>query len=264
MLDNHDNGSKLTFTVYGTIAGAEVRLYAGETQIGYVAEAQDGSTDVTTNGSTDLTDGTEEITITATQTINGKLESAHSTGLSITVDTVAPTVESFTRLYQEWEWTFRPTILSTITIGFSEDVYDSSGTAGAAMALYNISTSQSYSPGYTFSGQETDSLTWIINTTPAAGWYRVTISGSAVKDIAGNAMGSDYVYGNEYPQDAMLVPILGDANLDGVVGYADLSIVMAHMGQSGHWTEGDFDCNGWVNAGDYIIYKQHNGQSVSR
>jgi hypothetical protein len=85
-----------------------------------------------------------------------------------------------------------------------------------------------------------------------------------VKDIAGNAMGSDYVYGNSSPEDAMLVPILGDANLDGVVGYADLSIVMAHMGQSGHWTEGDFDCNAWVNAGDYIIYKQHNGQSVSR
>lgn len=62
----------------------------------------------------------------------------------------------------------------------------------------------------------------------------------------------------------MLVPILGDANLDGAVGYADLSILMSHFGQSGNWTDGDFNYDGWVDATDYIIIKQHNGQSVSR
>lgn len=258
-LDNSENGKELIFNVGGTTAGATVKIYYGDELLGQ-ATATGSTTAVTTDGDYDLADGLR--TITATQTIEGKLESAHSTGLVITVDTEAPTVQSFTRLYYGGGWDLHPTTLGSITIGFSEEVYDSSVTMGDAMALYNLSTSQAYAPVSQFDGQETDSLTWTINTAPTAGWYRVTISGTYLKDIAGNAMGSDYVYGTT--EMDMLIPILGDANLDGAVGWADLSILTAHMGQSGNWTDGDFDYNGWVDTWDYMTLKQHNGQSVSR
>jgi hypothetical protein len=261
-LDNSAAGKELVFNVGGTTSGATVKIYYGDELLGQ-ATATGSTTVVTTDGDYDLADGLR--TITATQTIDGKLESAHSTGLTITVDTEAPTVQSFTRLYQGGDWMLHPTTLGTITIGFSEEVYDSSVTAGAALALYNISTSQSYSPAYTFSGQETDSLTWAINTAPAAGWYRVTISGSAVKDIAGNIIGSDYVYGNSSPQNAMLLPLLGDADLDGAVVWFDLQILMANMGGPGRtWSQADFNYDTWVDASDYITLKQFIGLSVSR
>lgn len=267
MLDNHDTGSRLTFTVDGTAEGAMVKVYANGEEIGW-ATGEEGSTDVTTDGVTDLTDGTEEITITAVQIEEGKLPSPVSTGLTITVDTEAPTVQSFTRLYQDGNWKLRPTTLDTITIGFSEEVYDDSATAGAALALYNISTSQPLSPSRTLYGQETDTLTWDfgeLNLTSNAGWYRVTISGSDVKDIAGNIMGSDYVYGNSAPQNDMLLPILGDANLDGSVGYADLMILAANMGGPGRtWSQADFNYDTFVDASDYITLKLFFGLSVSR
>lgn len=91
-ITNHDNSApipprRLQFTVSGTISGATVSIYAGGHLIGS-ATASGTTTTVTTSGTYDLADGT--VSITARQTEPGKSESADSTALSITVDTVAP------------------------------------------------------------------------------------------------------------------------------------------------------------------------------
>ncbi|KPJ70668.1 MAG: hypothetical protein AMS14_10210 [Planctomycetes bacterium DG_20] len=87
MLDN-TSGKQLDFEVTGTVAGATVTLYLGETAIGSAA-GSDGTTTVTTNGEFDLTDG--ERSITARQTVTGKLPSPDSPALTVWVDTTAPT-----------------------------------------------------------------------------------------------------------------------------------------------------------------------------
>ena len=234
MYDNHDNGSRLTFNVEGTTEGAELYLYADGDLVGYVAQADADDTDVMTDGSTDLTEGMEDITFTVVQVEPGKLPSPASTGLTVTIDTVAPTVSSFLREYQGGNWTVHPTTLDTLTVQFSEAVYDSSAAAGDALSLYNISTSTGITPTYTYSGDETDTLTWDyneLNLISSPGWYRVTISGTYLKDLAGNALGTDYVYGNSDPQNDMLVPIIGDADLVNGRHSDDLSILASHMGQ---------------------------------
>ena len=87
---NRDNSSidkRLTFTVTGTVAGATVRIYHGNTVIG-TATATGTTTVVTTGGGADLADGTRPIT--ATQQEPNKSESAVSAVLNVFIDTVAP------------------------------------------------------------------------------------------------------------------------------------------------------------------------------
>ena len=88
-LDNSNSSSRLLFDVGGTTAGATVTIYADGTAIGS-AVASGTSTTVTTNGSFDLIDGSHSIT--ARQTESGKAESADSSALSITIDTLSPAI----------------------------------------------------------------------------------------------------------------------------------------------------------------------------
>lgn len=265
MLNNSSTNSRLTFAVGGTVAGSTVELYYGETLIG-TAEGEDETTTVTTNGSATLPDGWDDIV--AKQTVTGKLPS-YGTALSIKVDTIAPTVQAFARYYQGGDWHLHPTRLDTIVITFSEEVYDSSANPGDTLSLYNLSTSQGYTPpsAPSLGGQQTNTLTWDfneLNLVSNAGWYRVTISGSLLKDVAGNEMGSNYVYGASSPQNAMLLPILGDADCNGSVNWSDLCTVMSNMGSPGNWQDGDFNYDGYVDAADYVIVKSYYGQSLSR
>ena len=55
----------------------------------------------------------------------------------------------------------------------------------------------------------------------------------------------------------------GDANLDGQVDVNDLTIVLAHYGQTGMaWTQGEFTGDGTVDVNDLTIVLAHYGQSV--
>jgi hypothetical protein len=55
----------------------------------------------------------------------------------------------------------------------------------------------------------------------------------------------------------------GDANLDGKVDINDLTIVLAHYGQSGAtWTQGDFTGSGKVDINDLTIVLAHYGVSI--
>ena len=55
----------------------------------------------------------------------------------------------------------------------------------------------------------------------------------------------------------------GDANLDGTVDINDLTIVLAHYGQTGTtWAQGEFTGDGTVDINDLTIVLAHYGQSV--
>ena len=267
-LDNSAAGKELVFSVGSTIAGATIKVYAGETLIGS-ATATGTTTDVTTNGTVDLTDG--QHTITATQTEPDMVESDPSTGLTITVDTVAPTVESFARYYQEGDWELAPTFLDWITVTFSEDVVDD-----GALTLYNLSTSQGVTPGtgpvvtYDY---ENDTVTWDFDEwdlTANAGWHLVTIDAELLTDVAGNAMASNYEYGEEDPQNDMLLPLLGDATLDGSVDGSDYTALSTHWLSAGTWVDGDFvgasgvPGDGFVDGCDYTALSQNWLEVLSR
>jgi hypothetical protein len=62
----------------------------------------------------------------------------------------------------------------------------------------------------------------------------------------------------------MLTPALpGDANLDGKVDINDLTIVLAHYGQSGMtWGQGEFTGDGTVDINDLTIVLAHYNDSV--
>lgn len=279
-LDNSDEGEELEFHIEGVTAGATVKVYADGVEIGW-AEVGAGVTyvDLTTNGTVDLSNDQEPYsihTITARQTVPDKLPSAASSGLDITVDAVAPTVLGFNRGYLvEDDWDLHPTTLNTITIQFSENVSDTLGASDLTLWNLTSSTQVTLDPAPSFSyDAQTNKGTWDFGGLAlTASWYEVLISGTGVTDIAGNALdgdgdgtgGDDYSYGAAYPQDDMLIPILGDANLDGAVGYWDLQILMANYGQSGkNWSEGDFTYDGYVGSADYMALKQHSGMSLSR
>ena len=61
------------------------------------------------------------------------------------------------------------------------------------------------------------------------------------------------------------LPILGDANLDGNVDFADLVTLAQHYNQQSGatWQDGDFDQDGKVNFSDLVILAAHYGQSLN-
>jgi len=52
----------------------------------------------------------------------------------------------------------------------------------------------------------------------------------------------------------------GDANVDGVVGIADLVVLADHYGQSGGWKQGDFNADNLVGIADLCALADHYGQ----
>jgi hypothetical protein len=68
----------------------------------------------------------------------------------------------------------------------------------------------------------------------------------------------------EYMPSVILQPILaGDANGDGKVDINDLTIVLAHYGQTGMtWSQGEFTGDGTVDINDLTIVLAHYGQSL--
>jgi len=265
--DNSDAGKTLQFDVLGTVAGATVTLYAGVTEI--ASEAATGTTTtVTTDGEEDLADGVREIT--ARQTEPGKLPSAASDGLDVTIDTVAPTVVTFERSGRPHEgqeddpWEWRPLELHKISITFSEDM---STIDSSALTLYNLSTEETIDlTDVEFAyDSETKTATWDFSEVAIddAGWYQVTLSAEDVEDVAGNALdgdgngtgGDDYVYGDDAgTEEVLLIPILGDITLDGSVDSTDLTKLLASYNQETWeevaWSWGDFNYDWVVNSTD--------------
>ena len=57
---------------------------------------------------------------------------------------------------------------------------------------------------------------------------------------------------------------IGDANMDGKVDFADLTILARHYGKTNAtWDEGDFNYEGTVGFGDLVLLARNYGQSLS-
>jgi len=61
---------------------------------------------------------------------------------------------------------------------------------------------------------------------------------------------------------AAALPLPGDANRDGAVGFADLLTLAQHYGQTGTRDQGDFNADGRIAFDDLLILAQHYGQAL--
>jgi subtilisin family serine protease len=244
--DNSSAGKTLDFTVSGTSAGATVNLYADGNPIGS-AVAAGSSVVITTDGSFDLLDGSHAIT--AGQTAAGKLPSAASLGLTITVDTAAPSVTQYQVLFGSQSYNLIGSARNRLPWRISgiRAVSDEAIALGSINSLTGLAATS-------FAGLGTTSLTWGI--TPITdGSFATTLAGTganALQDAAGNGLkGGDFVQNfrvlhgdvndNGYVssadmvavQVAMLGPynIFADLNGDGVVNRADVLIARSRIGK---------------------------------
>jgi hypothetical protein len=92
---------------------------------------------------------------------------------------------------------------------------------------------------------------WVV---PAEGWSVMAYAGS-------ESMGGSYP--DSTFDAAYQTPLSGDANGDGTVDINDLTIVLAHYGQTGAaWAQGEFTGDGTVDINDLTIVLAHYGQSA--
>ncbi|HUU91784.1 MAG TPA: S8 family serine peptidase [Phycisphaerae bacterium] len=180
-LDNSAVGKELQFDVTGTVAGATVTIYAGEIAIG-TGTGSAGTTTVTTDGEYDLTDG--EHSITARQTDDGKLESPATSALSVTVDTVAPTVD-----IEDVSPDPRADEVASIAINFSEVIDHTEFDMGDLGLTRDGATVSLGAADLIDSGNHEDwTLDDLDDLTDKVGKYELTLtaSGSGIIDLAGN------------------------------------------------------------------------------
>jgi hypothetical protein len=75
--------------------------------------------------------------------------------------------------------------------------------------------------------------------------------GQFQSSTASSTIGLGWVDGTATNQVTVQPALYGDANMDGLVNFADLSKVLANYGQSGmNWSQGDFNYDGTVNFAD--------------
>jgi hypothetical protein len=236
-LNNSSGGSTLQFSVDGTIAGANVNLYANGALIG-TALASGTTTLVTTNGTTTLPEGLRSITARNQQGANP--ESADSPALSVTIDTVAPTLVGGAPSF------VYATLPHKLVYGFSEDVSATLDNADLDVITVPggspVATTFSYSGGlnqgtYDFGGILPDSD------------YQADLDGAGVTDIAGNQVSlPPSEGGGSYDFFFMMA----DANHDRQVNSDDFNILATNFGLSPRdFTQGDFTYNGVVNSDDF-------------
>jgi len=248
-LNNHTPAAVLSFVVSGTVAGAEVRLYADGTLIGSAA-ADRTTTMVQTDGTTTLTDGAHAVT--ATQTEAGKFESAASPALTVTIDTVAPalltavsrkthgaagTFDLALPIASPWGDEGRKNGPTDLRFGFSEAVLP-----GASFAV-TPSAGTATVTGTALLGTE---LAVSLSGATDVQWVRLAIQG--VEDRAGNSVTAEFRVGY----------LFGDINQDRVVNIVDAVMVKAKYNLP-ITTDSNFvydiDCTGAVNIIDVVLNK---------
>jgi hypothetical protein len=82
--------------------------------------------------------------------------------------------------------------------------------------------------------------------------------------VFGNASyyGDVFTYVDQIASITQVHPGLdGDANLDGVVDYADFKLLYDHLNTAAGWTAGDFNLDGRVNFTDYQMLERNYGKS---
>ena len=208
-LNNANNGSKLSFTVGGTVPGATVTIYADGIAIGS-ATAAGLSTTVLTNGTTTLTDGVR--LITARQTEIGLPQSGDSASLNVTIDTAATASVPDLAAASDSGVSSTDNITNLTTLTFNGTVE-----TGSIVALLvddsPISTDSDGDGSYSFTETLSDHpYTIKVQVTDAAGNLFTTAGLEVVIDPSG-----PFATMNTIPSD----PAPGSAIYDLVVTYTD-------------------------------------------
>ncbi len=220
--DNSSAANALQFLVSNTIVGATIAIYADKVAIGS-AVATDISTVVITNGAFALANGVHMIT--ARQSIAG-LQTADSTSISITVDTIPPTASVMGAL-----------IAAGANYDFNVVYADAFGVNAATLGGNNflLASAAGYSQLATLiSYTPTNNGAVIVATyqafPPIGGWaagsssYNITLQPSQVSDIAGNFIASALI-GTISPTAAptLGLPTLAAATDSGVSSSDDIT-----------------------------------------
>ena len=231
-LNNSTSGKSLLFTVGGTVAGATVSILSDGVTIGS-AVAAGTTTNVVTNGASSLIDGTH--VITATQTEPFKLASTISGNLSVTIDTIAPTVSPLTFNYdssQNLVYTFSENIGSALSSSSISVTNLGSNSAVNTAASYNATT---HAVTFTFP----DGILASAN-------YQASLSSAAISDVAGNAL-SGASLGTFFFQ-------MADANHDRSVNALDFNVLASNFGlPSATFSQGNFNYTGGVDTLDFTL-----------
>ena len=187
---NSDNVTNvITPTLTGTSeANAEITLYDtdGTTPLGHATANNSGTWSITTNVA--LTQGAHTLTAKAIDAA-GNTSSA-SAGLTVAIDTTAPTVSSITRADAN------PTTADnlTYTVVFNESV---TGLSTSAFDLTETGTANGSISSVSGSGS-TYNVT--VNSVTGDGTLRLDLLASQARDVAGNAA-AGYTSGNPYTLD---------------------------------------------------------------
>ena len=192
-----------------------------------------------------LSNGVKSITATASDTA-GNISNVTS-GLTVTIDTVAPTLSTSAFSYltsQKLDFTFSENVAWSVN-PYSLDLMNTADSNSLDAGNF----AESYSSGtntatFTFPGYS--------GMLPDAN-YRATIG--AVRDVAGNGIFSD-------PTMTFFV-LAGDANRDQAVDTTDFNILAANFSQSGkNFGDGDFNYDGSVDTTDLNILAANFSKSL--
>jgi Ca2+-binding RTX toxin-like protein len=190
---NSDNITNDTTPTFVGIAEADsiVLLYdAGSTLIG-VATA-DGSGNWNATSLSSLSNGLHSITATATDAANNT--STASAALTITIDSLAPSVSSINRVSSS------PTNATSLdyTVSFTETVY------GVGVSDFTL-TSTGTASGVIASVTQVSGTTYTVTTNSLSGDGTLRLdlngSGTGITDTAGNAIASGFTSGQVYTLD---------------------------------------------------------------
>jgi hypothetical protein len=251
-LTNFNNSSParaLQIVVPGTVAGADVTIFADGAAIGS-AVASGTTTTVTTNGSLALAEGARSIT--ARQTEPGKPQSAASPTLTITIDTVAPTVSA-----SAFNWLTS----QSVTFTYSENIATS--ILASDLALLNVDIGQTIPAGNLSTSynaaSRTSTFTWPMLSNGANGVlpdgnYRATLSRNNVQDAAGNMLAANHSF--------ILRFLQGDTNRDGTTDIFDFNTLVGNFGMAGDFSKGDFNYDGFVDILDFNILSTRMGNTL--
>jgi len=249
---NSDNlTSKTAPTFTGNVpAGSFVRLYVDGVQ-SVTAQLAPGATTYSLQVLGALSAGQHLITIRVASSAAVSLaeNSYYSQPLTITIDTLAPTILNTSYSYdapgQSLNYTFSESMVNSLL--------------PASLLLTNLTTNTVIPAGnmavafdvnnkayFTFPGYQYGAL--------PDGKYHATFSYN-VTDQAGNPL----ALGNGFD----FVVLAGDTNHDNTVDFKDLVAVAQNYGTSGKlWTDGDFTADGNVDFLDMVKLAQNYGQTI--
>ncbi|MBI5817780.1 MAG: hypothetical protein HZA88_02245 [Verrucomicrobia bacterium] len=252
-LDNSAPGKALTFRVSGTVTGATVTLYDGAIAIGSATVAGT-ETDVTTDGATTLGSGVHFIT--AAQTASGKLASAASPAVSVTIDTASLLLtRAVSRKVHGSKGTFDLNLNLAGTNGTVEPrlsgptalVFTFNKAVTAVDGLLDATEFTLTNATYSSASIASSNLT--LNLAGIPDQSRVTVVLKGLSDLAGNLLaGTNAV---------KIRSLYGDANQSGTVNIADMQVIKFKLASALSATNFlyDINLNGLINIADMQVVK---------